>query len=146
MKKIILALLLMFGLGMMANATGMQGEKKRGGLFSLIKQLDLSTEQKQEFKALKQERKASRKAHKLEMKSKRRAMGQPDMSSFMSAKTFDKVAFKKEMTKRFDAREKTREARRDTMLEKRAEGMQKIFNILTPKQRKKLIELSKSNK
>jgi Spy/CpxP family protein refolding chaperone len=149
MKKITIALLVMFSLGMMANATGMQGDKKRGGIFKLIKQLDLTVEQKQEFKALKKERKAMMKVKKEERKSNKKAMKiamQPDLSQFMSANTFDKVAFKKEMNKRFNSMRKKMKKRREEMLEKRANGMEKIFNILTAEQRTKLISLSNAKK
>jgi len=145
----IVALLVIFGLTMAISAEGMNGKGKhenRAGIYKLIQQLDLDVEQKKAFKVLKQKRKASIQIDKEERKAMREAMREgmkPDMEIFMSSNTFDKVAFKKEMRKKFNATKELRNARRAKMVEKRASTMEKIFNILSPKQREKLIELSK---
>lgn len=155
MKKTTIALLATLGLSTALFAFGPGGHKcghgpfgaeHRGGLFKLVKQLDLTSEQKDTLKALKKSRKDMMQAKREEMKEKRQEMHQqnrPDMSTFMSAKSFDKEAFKAEVNKKIEAMHKKMEAKKDDMLEKRAEMMQKIFNVLTPEQRVKLIELSK---
>jgi Spy/CpxP family protein refolding chaperone len=146
MNKMTIVVLVIWGLGINALATGMEGQGKRGGFYKLLKQVNLTTEQKTEFKALKKSRKAMREEHKEASKSKRKEMMknmQPNMADFMSGKTFDKVAFKKEMNKKFEAMNKAMKERKEAMMDSRANDMEKVFNILTPEQRVKLIELSK---
>jgi Spy/CpxP family protein refolding chaperone len=83
-----------------------------------------------------------RQALKQDKKSMREQM-KPDMSRYMSEDKFDKKAYIQDMTKRAEARRAKMQKRRAQMLEARAEHMQKVFDILTPEQRKKWIELSK---
>jgi len=147
MKKSMIAFVVVVGLGVGAFAMGMNGHGNRGGMYQLVKQLDLTVEQQKALKALKQERKAMMKQNQKAFKQKREGMKQsmqPDMSTFMSATTFDKVAFKAQMQKKFTKMQEEMQKRRDAMLEQRAEGMQKIFDILTPAQRTELIALSKA--
>lgn len=151
MKKTALAILLTLGLGTAtAMACGGPGHYKDGkhkdGMMKMLKQLDLTSDQKSALKTLREANKAERKAKMQEMKENRkqmRASMRPDMSGFMTADTFDKEAFKAQMTQKFEARRQMMESKKATMLEKRAANMEKIFNILTPEQRIKWIELSK---
>jgi len=151
MKKLTTAVLLTLGLGTALFACSADGCEKRGGAYKnrmhkVIKQLDLSDAQKEQMKDLKESRKVAMKEKRKEFRENRKAMRaqmKPDMSTFMTANTFDKVAFKQEMQKKFEARHAMKESRKDAMLESRADNMEKIFNILTPEQRIKWIELSK---
>jgi len=158
MKKTTITALVILGLGTAAFAYGPGGghckkgpfgAEHRGGIHKLVKQLDLTADQKKEFEVLKESRKKMMISKREEHKGKRSKMMQkmrPDMSHFMSADNFDKDAFKKELSTKFEKRDEMRKKRQVAMLEKRADGMQKHFNILTPEQRIKLIELSKENR
>ncbi len=86
---------------------------------------------KDHFKEMKQDRK-DRKAKK----------GTRDMSKFMSADKFDKEAFKKVMQAKDQKRNEMMQKRDTQRIEHRADTMEKVFAILTPQQRTKLIELS----
>jgi len=153
MKKKTIALLVTLGLGTTLFAFGPEGH--RGGpfaggqpmeMFKLVRTLDLTSEQKTELKSVKKSQKAQmqekREAFKIGRESMMKQM-KPDMSLFMSADNFDKEAFKQEMKKKFEARRKVMETKGAEMLENRASSMEKVFNILTPEQRIKWIELSK---
>ncbi len=154
MKKLTTAVLLTLGLGTVLFACPAGWAEKRGGAYkdrmqSIMKQLDLSSEQKEQLKTLRESRKNMMKAKRKEFKENRKAMrGQmkPDMSKFMTANTFDKEAFKKEMHQKFEAKRAMKENRKTAMLENRANRMEQMFNILTPEQRIKWIELSKQQK
>jgi len=156
MKKTTIAILATLGLGTATLlACGGPGHKggpfgeHRGGMFKVMKQLDLTSEQKDQMKVLKQERKDHMQTKMKEMKENRKSMMvgmKPDLSTFMTANNFDKEAFKKQMNNKFEAKRQMMESRKSVMLEKRAEGMEKMFNILTPEQRIKWIELSKKQK
>lgn len=157
MKKTTITLLVVLGLGTAAFAFGPGGghckgpfgAEHRGGMHKLVKQLDLTADQKKEFEVLKESRKKMMRSKRETHKGNRAKMMQgmnPDMSHFMSADNFDKVAFKKELNTKFEKRDEMRKKRQVAMLEKRAEGMQKVFDILTPEQRIKLIELSQENR
>ncbi len=116
-------------------------------MFQVMKQLDLTQEQKKAIQEIRKSQRAERKARKEKMKENRMAMRhmmKPDLSKFMSSTAFDKVAFKVEMNRKFEQREERMEKKRAAILEKRAENMEKIFNILTPEQRNKWIQLSQS--
>ncbi len=147
MKKTTLAILLTLGLGT-ATLLACGGPKGDRGdrMMKMVKQLDLTSEQKSALKTLRQANKAQRKAKMEEMKETRKAMRasmRPDMSQFMTANTFDKEAFKAQMNEKFEAKRQMMQAKKAAMLEKRADNMQKVFDILTPEQRIKWIELSK---
>ena len=108
----------------------------------IFKELDLTYAQKSQIKDIVKE---SRKGSREDRKSHRRGdfrRDMPDMSTFMSADKFDKDGFKKAMIEKKAKRDEMRQKRRDTRLEKRADTMEKIFAILTPKQRTELIKLS----
>jgi len=137
------AFLLIVGLSIGVFAEGMH--ENRGGMYMLLKQVNLTAEQKKEFKALRTSRKAMREEYKEASKNKRKSMMknmQMNMATFMTAKTFDKMAFKEVMKKRFEVMRKVMEKRKEAMMERRANDMEKVFNILSVEQRVKLIELS----
>lgn len=155
MKKTVIAIIATVGLSsaLMSMGPDMQsckhpmGKHHKDGneIYKTIQQLDLSTAQKEQLQALREtqreERKMQRKAMKdqRDMKSKR-----ADLSTFMTSDKFDKQAFKSVMKERMEKRDLMREQRRELVIERRAERMEKIFNILTPEQREKWIQLSKS--
>lgn len=151
MKKTALAILLTLGLGTATvMACGGPGHHKVGKykdrMMKVVKQLDLTSDQKSALKKLREANKAERKAKMQAMKENRkqmRASMKPDMSQFMTANHFDKEAFKDQMNEKFEAKRKMMEGKKAAMLEKRADNMEKVFNILTPEQRIKWIELSK---
>ena len=153
MKKKTIALLVTLGLGTTLFAFGPGGHRggpfaggQPMGMFKLVRTLDLTSEQKTELKSLKKSQRMQmqekREAFKKDRESMMKQM-KPDMSLFMSADSFNKEAFKQEMTKKFEARRKVMETKGAQMLEARASSMEKVFNILTPEQRIKWIELSK---
>ena len=154
MKKLTTVVLLTLGLGTALFACPSGGNKQRGGpdkngMQQIMKQLDLSAEQNDQLKTLRESRKDMMQAKRKEFKENRKAMrGQmkPDMSTFMTANSFDKEAFKQEMKKKHDAKRAIRESRKASMLDSRADNMEKMFNILTPEQRIKWIELFKKQK
>lgn len=153
MKKTAITLLITLGLGTALFAFGPGGGKcggpfgeRKGGMFTTMKQLDLSSEQRDAMKEIMKSRKNEMQAKRKEMQENRKEMMQgmrPDLSTFMTADKFDKVAFKAHMEQKFEAKRKMMQTKKDEMLEKRATGMEKMFNILTPEQRTKWIELSK---
>lgn len=151
MKKTALAILLTLGLGTVAAiACGGPGHHKGGKhkdqMMKVVKQLDLTSDQKSALKTLRKANKAERKTKMKAMKENRKQMREsmkPDMSQFMTADSFDKEAFKTQMNQKFEAKRQMMEGKKAAMLEKRATNMEKVFNILTPEQRIKWIELSK---
>ena len=147
----------MNGMGMhqgqgMHNGQGMhqgQGMHKRGGMhknrsFAILKQLDLTSEQQSKLKDLRQIKKAQMQAQRQERRANRAKNGmQIDMSAFMSTDKFDKEAYKKALEQKAQKRQASMQERKKTMFDKKADFMEKVFNILTPEQRTKWIELSK---
>ena len=133
------------------NATQMMGKgmncgtnKGRGGMFSYMRQLDLTTEQKVKLMDLRESQQEKRMSMRKDRKASKMSM-RPDMSTFMSADKFDKVAFKAQASKKMQERQELRAARKASKLENRANMMEKVFAILTPQQREKLIQLSKNS-
>ena len=117
----------------------------------MMDQLQLSDAQKEQFKALQESQREARQAQLKAMKEKRAERMEMmrkdrDLSQFMTATKFDKKAFQALMKKRMEQRDQMRIKRRDAMIEKSAENMEKIYNILTPEQREKWIQLSKQPK
>jgi len=152
MKKTTIALLVTLGLGTATllacpgGGDGQRGGAHKDGMRKIMKQLDLSSEQREQMKTLRESRKNVMKAKRKEFRENRKAMRQqmqPDMSTFMTANTFNKEAFKQEMKSKHEDRRVKREKRQETRLDSRADSMEKMFNILTPEQRIKWIELSK---
>ena len=79
---------------------------------------------------------------KKEKKNREAKKDSRDMSKFMSAEKFDKEAFKKIMQDNDEKRNERMQKRQAKRIEHKADTMEKIFAILTPQQRTKLIELS----
>ncbi|WP_457607118.1 Spy/CpxP family protein refolding chaperone [Nitratifractor sp.] len=77
------------------------------------------------------------------MKGQRRGRLGLDASAFMNKENFDKEAFKKALQQKWEQQDKMRQQRRAQRLERMADRMEKIFKVLSPEQRQKLIELSK---
>ncbi|HHD72970.1 MAG TPA: hypothetical protein ENK77_03045 [Epsilonproteobacteria bacterium] len=116
---------------------GMHGQKMKhnGMIKQLMSQLDLSDTQKEKIREIKRE---SRQAMK-----QRNRKPEMDFGQFMSKDRFDKEAFKKTMQQKWEARDKIRQAKREIRLTMMSDRMAKIFDVLTPEQREKLIELKK---
>jgi len=153
MKKTTIAILVALGLSTAAFAFGPGGHgcgdhDKGREMFQTIKQLDLTSDQKDALgelkKSFKSERQAKRKEMKENFKSMREGSG-IDMSSFMSADKFDKESFKAQMNTKSEQRRAKFQEEMDNMMDKKADGIEKVFNILTPEQRKKWIELNKQD-
>jgi len=137
-----------FSFGPSSHGHGPFAGEHKGGLYKLVKQLDLTSEQKDELSKLRDARKVAMQKNKIMYQDKKQELMKsikPDISTFMTADSFDKEAFKEEMTKRSKERVNMMKQRIAGMIEKRVEGMEKVFTILTPEQRVKLIELSKEN-
>jgi protein CpxP len=151
MKKTTIALLLTVGLGTALFAFGPGGHGcgpngGHGSIYKVIKELDLTSKQKEALKKLKSSNRDEMKSTMKEMRKNMRANMQnmkPDLSTFMTADSFDKEAFKEQMNGKFEEKRKKMEEKKEQMLEKKATSMEQIFNILTPEQRIKWIELSK---
>jgi protein CpxP len=105
---------------------GSKYHKKGHPMMKLYSQLDLTEEQKEQMKVLRQEMQAQREAKKKDRS--KRGMGM--MVNFVSEKGFDKEGFIKMATQK--SQEK---------IQMRAAMFEKRMNILTPEQRTKLIEL-----
>ena len=109
-------------------------------LFKLIrKELNLTKEQRLKIREVMQEKRAKLKELRATI-DKRYKM---DLSSFMSSTNFDKSAFKAELERVRASRMERNIKLRDKRLEIIADSFGKIFDILTPTQREKLIQLSK---
>lgn len=126
-----------------------RGHKRgeRGGIMrKLNRELDLTQEQREQLrdvlKKQRQERRAERRTHRGQNKKSKGVFGGMDVSKFMSVDHFDKEAFTKVQKEISDKRKADKESRREKGMQKRAELMEKVFNILTPEQRVKLIQLS----
>jgi len=116
-------------------------------LFRTIrKELNLTTQQRQKIRDIMIDQRIKR----LEMKKRKPLKNKEemrlDMSKFMSKDKFDTEAFKKLMNERAAKRIQQNQARRTERLNMMAETMEKIFNVLTPQQREKLIQLSQKEK
>ncbi|HHH19098.1 MAG TPA: periplasmic heavy metal sensor [Campylobacterales bacterium] len=100
---------------------------KRGGHFAkIMKQLDLTDEQKKQLKALRDEKREDRKAKHEAMKKERNTV----LANAITTKGFDKAQFIKDTTAKAEAK-----------IAQKAENMEKMFAILTPEQRTKFVEL-----
>ncbi len=120
---------------------------RRGFMRRMGRELNLTSEQRRQFREL---FKAERKAREAERRVQRRhgkkrgsMFGSLNPETFMSADHFDKDAYVKAVEKQAQQRRTERRDRRRSRLEHRAAFMEKIFNILTPEQRVKWIELAK---
>jgi len=147
MKNTVIVMIATFGLSSALMAgSGMhlcKHHKERSSLYTTLEQLDLTEAQKKELQAFRETQRGEKKDARKVMKEKRvMKQNRIDLSQFMSAEKFDKEAFKTAMKERMHSREKMREERRASMRERSAERMEKLFAILTPKQREKWIQLS----
>ena len=103
------------------------GKHKKGHMRGLFRQLDLTSEQKEQMKVLGQEMKAQHKERKFAMIKGR---GMAKMSQYVSANGFDKQGFIDMAT-----------TKSQTMIHKRADMFEKRMNILSSEQRVKLVSL-----
>jgi Spy/CpxP family protein refolding chaperone len=138
---------------------GMHG-KKRGHpshlqrmLKTFNKELNLSPEQKQQVKAIVAEYRQALKAKRMERKQARKGKGMGQgkgkrmgAAAFMSPERFDKEAFKSTVQKRWEMQEQRRAEWRKARLDLMADTMEKLYNVLTPEQRSRLIELSQKRR
>lgn len=100
---------------------------KRGGHFGkIMKELDLTDDQKAQLKALRTEKREDRKAKREAMKGERNAV----LANAITAKGFNKVQFIQDATAKAEAK-----------IAQRAEDMEKMFAVLTAEQRTKFVEL-----
>jgi Spy/CpxP family protein refolding chaperone len=150
MKKRVLTIVAALGLSSALLFASGYGDRDGRGMpkdrmMENIKKLDLTVEQKAKLMDIRDARRSDRQAHKEMMRNNRAAMQPPiaDLSLFMTKEKFDKEAFKVAMKKDMEAKEAARAAMRQTMIDKRADHVQEIFDLLTPEQREKLISLSK---
>ena len=132
-------------------AKGMQRHGMRAALMHrVMSRLDLTDEQKKQIRLIRLEAQKERIEAKIArvrqgqgpgMHRGKRGRNAMDLSRFMTPERFDKAAFKKTMQERWAAREKMHQTRLDRM----ADLLEKVFNVLTPSQREKLIKLSRKN-
>jgi Spy/CpxP family protein refolding chaperone len=127
-----------------------RGEHRAPMMKKVLSRLDLSDSQRAQIRAIFLEEKKAKIERKLERIKEGKGMRRGpqgrhgvDLSRFMSRERFDKEAFKKAMQEKWTAQEKMRQARRAERLDRMADRMEKIFAVLTPEQREKLIEWSK---
>jgi protein CpxP len=158
MKKTTIVMTVLFGLSTTLFASGFGGKScqndrmyQKHSFYKVMEQLNLSDAQKAQLKALRETKREKHKTEREAMKENRaKRVGMMrkdrDLSQFMTAGKFDKEVFKAVMKKRMEQREQMRAKRSEAMIAKSAESMEKIFNILTPEQREKWIQLSKQPK
>jgi Spy/CpxP family protein refolding chaperone len=137
---------------------GVQKKKHRPShlqrmLRALNKELDLTPEQRQRVKAIVMEYRQALKAKRMERKQARKGRGKGrgksgkmGAAAFMSPERFDKEAFKSTVRKRWEMRERRRAEWREIRLDLMADTMEKLYNVLTPEQRTRLIELSQKRR
>jgi len=102
-------------------------KQKKAQMKGMFKQLNLTSEQKGQMKALRQEMKSQHKERKFAMIKGR---GMAKMGQFVSANGFDKQGFIDMATKKSQ-----------TMIQRRADMFEKRMNILSPEQRTKFAQL-----
>ncbi len=123
-----------------------RGESTRAYFKKIAEEIGLSDAQKQEIKTIvmaqKEEMKVKYKKLQSVRKSKKLQRGMPDIVAFMSVEKFDKEAFKKDLQAKQAKRAERMQKRQANSIDQRADTMQRIFDILTPEQRTKLINLS----
>ena len=110
-----------------------------GALRGHMRELNLTTEQKVKLRAIMQSKREKMRA----LRGSQGQKPQVNFSSFMNSIEFDKEAFKVEMAKVQAIRKTDNSKLRNQRVEMNADTFSKIFNILTPEQREKLIQLSK---
>jgi len=152
----------MMGQNMQRGHHGQKGQRGHRApmMKRMMSQLDLTDAQKTEIQQIMREGRQHMKGQKgmagQGMKGQGKMQGQGkgmhrgqrgrlglDASQFMSKESFDKEAFKKAMQAKWQKQDELRQQRRAARLDRMADRMEKIFKVLTPEQREKLIELSK---
>ena len=120
-----------------------KGFQKRHSILAKIrenmKELNLTFEQKGKIRSIMQEKREKMRALRV-LKGQK---PQVNLSNFMSTTEFNKEAFKTEMAKVQATRMAQNSKIREQRVEMIADTLSKIFNVLTPEQREKLIQLSK---
>ncbi|MCH9739303.1 MAG: Spy/CpxP family protein refolding chaperone [Epsilonproteobacteria bacterium] len=107
------------------------GKQHRGGyLGKIMKQLDLTDDQKASLKALRAEKRENRKA----MFETMRTAKQTTLANAVTADGFNKAQFIKDATTQFESK-----------IAQKADNMEKMMNILTAEQRTKFVELLKAD-
>jgi len=144
------------------HGTGVRGRGmhrgERGHLQRMLRtintRLHITPEQKQKIRAVVREYRQTLKcrhqqrieARKERGKRMRGRKGTRGVSRFMSAEKFDKAAFKEVVRERWAMQDQRRAERRNARLDLMADTMEKIYDVLTPQQRQKLIELSQKRR
>ena len=106
---------------------GMLGKHHRGGYFQkIMTQLDLTDDQKKSLKALRAKKHKNCKAN----REATRTAKQTTLANAITADGFNKAKFIADATAQFESK-----------IAQKAENMEKMFAILTPKQRTKFVEL-----
>jgi protein CpxP len=164
MKKLALAAILALGLGGLAFAQGgdcqhegygkgqhkyMEGKEdmgkkgmhhRKGGLFKVFKELDLTKEQRTKIKEIMKSKREAMKKLREEKRGNREPL---NFAAFMDKDKFNADAFKKELDKQHAKRVEKNMEIRTKRVEMMADSFKKIFEILTPEQREKLLQLPK---
>jgi len=130
--------------------TGYQGYRTHKGNFmrAIGRQLDLSPEQREKIREIffqeRQNKQAryGRNRHSKTYPNRIHEKIKPE--TFMTRDHFDKAAFINAVQEQAAKRMAERQAQREKQLKQRADFMEKVFNILTPEQRAKWIQLSQS--
>ncbi len=97
--------------------------QKRGEVIKIFQSLDLSDDQKEQLNDLRKEMRETMKSLRDPQKAKEELLG------YFSEEGFDKDGFVNKVSEKFDEKIKIR-----------ADYIEKMYNILTPDQRKELIE------
>ncbi len=122
-------------------------QNRMGFLRQMGRKLDLTSDQRQKIRALataeRQARKAEYQGQHRQGKQRAGLFGTLNPETFMSADHFDKEAFKKAVKAQAEKRRAERKTQRESRLDHRADFMAKFFDILTPEQRVKWLELVK---
>jgi len=134
--------------GYAAGKNGRYAKEKKSHLKrmlrTLYRRLDLSPDQKEKVRSIvreyRRELKMLRRTAMQERKSRRMQQGpKAGVTAFMSPEAFDKAAFKKMV----EARWAQQDQRRMKRLDLTADTLEKIYGVLTPEQRTRLIEISR---
>lgn len=104
------------------------------------KELKLTSDQRQKIRVIMWEKRKQM----LELKDPRKTQKpQFNLSAFMNKDSFNEKAFQNELSKLQAARAEANSEKREKRVAIMAQTFKKIFDVLTPEQREKLIQLSK---
>ncbi len=120
--------------------------QRRGFMRQIGRQLDLTQDQRRKIRQIFREAREKAQAARKTYQETGKKQGRLNPESYMSAEHFDKEAFKRGVLEQQAKRKAARQARRQVRLDRQADRLEKIFNILTPEQRRKWIQLSKGKK